>query len=94
MQNIVIVSACRTAVGKFDGSLKSFSASDLGAIVIKEVIQRAGLSSDKVNEAVMGCVGTAAEDAFLARLAALKAGMSVESTALTVNRLCSSGLQA
>jgi acetyl-CoA C-acetyltransferase len=94
MQNIVIVSACRTAVGKFDGSLRGFSASDLGAIVIKEAILRAGLSSDKVNEAIMGCVGTIAEDTFLARLAALKAGMSVASTALTVNRLCASGLQA
>jgi acetyl-CoA C-acetyltransferase len=92
--DIVIVSACRTAVGKFDGSLKSFSASDLGAITIKEAIRRAGLSSDLVDEAVMGCVGAVAEDAFLARLAAIKAGMPVESTALTVNRLCSSGLQA
>jgi acetyl-CoA C-acetyltransferase len=94
IMSVVIVSACRTAIGKFDGSLKSFSASDLGAVVIKEAIRRAGLSPDKVDEAVMGCVGTVAEDAFLARVAAIKSGMPVETTAQTVNRLCASGLQA
>ena len=94
MDKIVIVSGARTAVGKFDGSLKEFEASDIGGIVIKSAIERSGLAPQMVDEAVMGCVGTAAENAFLARLAAVKGGMPYSSTAITVNRLCSSGLQA
>jgi acetyl-CoA C-acetyltransferase len=94
MDRIVIVSAARTAVGKFNGSLKDHEASDLGGIAIKAAIERSGLTPEMVDEAVMGCVGTAAENAFLARLAATKAGMPYSSTAMTVNRLCASGLQA
>lgn len=94
MERIVIVSGARTAIGKFNGSLKDFEASDLGGFAIKEAIKRAGLAPEQVDEAVMGCVASAAENAFLARLAALKGGMTNESTAITVNRLCSSGLQA
>jgi acetyl-CoA C-acetyltransferase len=94
MERIVIVSVARTAIGKFNGSLKDFEASDLGGIAIKAAINRAGLAPADVDEAVMGCVGTAAENAFLARMSALKGGMPNTSTAITVNRLCSSGLQA
>ena len=94
MRDIVIVSVVRTAVGKFDGSLRDYEASDLGGIVIAEAVKRAGLSGDQIDEVVMGCVGSAAENAFLARLAAVKAGIPVESSALTVNRLCASGLQS
>ena len=92
--SVVIISGARTAIGSFGGSLKDFEASDLGAIVIKEAVKRAGIKLADVNEVVMGCVGTAAENAFMARMCSLKAGIPVEATALTVNRLCSSGLQA
>ncbi len=93
-ENIVIVSGCRTAIGKFSGSLKDFEASDLGGIVIKEAVARAGLEPENIDEVVMGCVGQAAENAFVARMASIKAGIPCEASALTVNRLCSSGLQA
>lgn len=94
MDNIVIVSGARTAVGKFDGSLKEYEASDLGAFAIKGAIERAGITPDDVDEVVMGCVASAAENAFMARLCSVKAGIPYEAGALTVNRLCSSGLQA
>lgn len=93
-ESIVIVSGCRTAVGTMGGSLKDFGASDLGGIVIKNAVERAGLKPEDINEVVFGCVGQAAENAFASRLSALKGGLPAESTALTVNRLCSSGLQA
>ncbi len=94
MDNIVIVSGARTAVGKFDGSLKEYEASDLGAFAIKAAIERAGIEASDVDEVVMGCVASAAENAFMARLCSVKAGIPYEAGALTVNRLCSSGLQA
>lgn len=94
MDNIVIVSGARTAVGKFDGSLKEYEASDLGAFAIKAAIERAGIAPADVDEVVMGCVASAAENAFMARLCSVKAGIPYEAGALTVNRLCSSGLQA
>lgn len=93
-ESIVIVSGCRTAVGKFSGSLKNMEASDLGGAAIKEAVKRAGLSPKAIDEVVYGCVGQAAENAFAARLASVKARIPYEATALTVNRLCSSGLQA
>ncbi len=92
--NIVIVSGVRTAVGSFGGSLKDFESSELGAMVIKSAIERAGLELSDIDEVVIGGVATAAENAFLARMCSLKAGIPHEATALTVNRLCSSGLQA
>ena len=93
-RNVVIVSGARTAVGKFAGSLKDFEASDLGAIAIRAAVERAGIAPGDVDEVVMGCVATAAENAFMARMCSLKAGIPVEAGAMTVNRLCSSGLQA
>lgn len=93
-ENIVIVAGCRTGIGSFGGSLKGYEASDLGGIVIKEAIQRAGLKPSDIDEVVFGCVGQAAENAFAARLCSVKAGIPYEATALTVNRLCSSGMQA
>ena len=92
--NVVIVSGARTAVGKFAGSLKDFEASDLGGIAIRAAVERAGIAPGDVDEVVMGCVATAAENAYLARMCSLKAGIPVEAGAVTVNRLCSSGLQA
>ena len=94
MENIVIVSGARTAVGSFGGSLKDFQATDLGGIAIKNAVERAGLKPEDIDEVVMGCVGQAAENAFMARVSSIKAGIPYEATALTVNRLCSSGLQA
>ena len=94
MESIVIVSGARTAVGTFGGSLKDFQATDLGGIAIKNAVERAGLKPEDIDEVVMGCVGQAAENAFMARVSSIKAGIPYEATALTVNRLCSSGLQA
>ena len=90
----VIIDGCRTAVGKMGGSLKDFEASDLGGIVIRELVKRTGIQPEMVDEVVFGNVGQAAENAFAARLCAVKGGLPYECTALTVNRLCSSGLQA
>jgi acetyl-CoA C-acetyltransferase len=94
MKDIVIVSAVRTAIGTFGGSLKDFSASDLGGIAIREAVKRAGVAPERIDEVAMGCVGQAAEDAYLSRVASVKAGIPVEATAITINRLCSSGLQS
>lgn len=91
---IVLVSGCRTAVGNMGGSLKDLSASDMGGIVIKEALRRANVSPEEVDEVVMGCVGQWAEDAFVARTSSVKAGVPTSAGAMTVNRLCSSGLQA
>ena len=90
----MIVSGARTAIGSFGGSLKDLEATDLGGIAIKEALKRAHVAPEDVNEVVMGCVGQAAENAFMARVSSIKAGIPYEATALTVNRLCSSGLQA
>lgn len=92
--NIVIVEGVRTGIGKYNGSLKDFKAAELGSIVIKEVLNRAKVAPELVDEVVLGCVGQIAEDAFITRVAAINAGLPVESTAMTVNRLCGSGLQA
>ena len=94
MKDIVIIDGARTAIGSFSGSLMDFAVTDLGAIAIEEALKRSGVDKSLVNEVVMGCVGQIAEDAFMARRCALKAGLPIESTAYTVNRLCSSGLQA
>jgi len=94
MENIVIVSGARTAVGSFGGSLKQYQATDLGGFAIKAAVERAGLKPEDIDEVVMGNVAQAAENAFMARVSSIKAGIPYEATALTVNRLCSSGLQA
>lgn len=93
--NIYIVSGVRTAIGDFGGSLKGFAASDLGGRVIAEAVARSGLAAGDVGHVVMGqVIHTSAKDAYLARVAALNAGIPQETPALTVNRLCGSGLQA
>jgi acetyl-CoA C-acetyltransferase len=90
----VIISACRTPIGSFGGALKDFSAVDLGAIVIREAITRAGVRPADVADVVMGCVLQAGAGMNVARQAALRAGVPVEVPAETVNRVCGSGLQA
>ncbi len=92
--NVVVVDGVRSAIGKFGGGFRDLPASDLGAKVIAEAVQRAKVDRELVDDVIMGCVGQVAEDAFIARRCALKAGMPVKSNAYTVNRLCGSGLQA
>jgi acetyl-CoA C-acetyltransferase len=90
----VILSACRTAIGSFGGSLKDFSAVDLGAIVIREAIRRADVKPIDLGDVIMGCVLQAGAGMNVARQAAIKAGVPREVPAETVNRVCGSGLQS
>ena len=90
----VILSACRTAIGSFGGSLKDLSAADLGAVVIREAIARAGVKAVDLGDVIMGCVLQAGAGMNVARQAALKAGVPQEVPGETVNRVCGSGLQA
>jgi acetyl-CoA C-acetyltransferase len=94
MDSAVILSACRTPIGSFGGALKALSASDLGAIVIREAIARAGVNPAEIGDVIMGCVLQAGAGMNVARQAAIKAGVPVEVPAETVNRVCGSGLQA
>jgi acetyl-CoA C-acetyltransferase len=90
----VIISAARTPTGKFQGLLKGFSATDLGAIAIKEAVKRAGINPEDVDEVIMGCVVQAGLGQAPARQAALKSGLPPEVSALTINMVCGSGLRA
>lgn len=94
MRNVVIVEAKRTPIGAFGGSLSSFSAPELGATAILEVIKSAGISPDLVNEVVMGNVLTAGIGQAPARQAALKAGLSKLTPSTTINKVCASGMKA
>src|SRR5512132_2504827 len=94
MDNAVILSACRTPIGAFGGALKDLSASDLGAVVIREAIARAGIKPVDLGDVIMGCVLQAGAGMNVARQAAIKAGVPVEVPGETVNRVCGSGLQA
>ena len=91
---IALVGGVRTAIGRFGGALKDVEASDLGAACIREVISRVGIDPGEVDEVVMGQVAQVGPDAYNARRCALGAGLPPSSTAMNVNRLCSSGLQA
>ena len=93
-QDIVIVSAARTAVGKFGGSLAKVSAPELGAIAIKEAMARAKLTPDQIGEIIMGQVLAAGAGQNPARIALMKAGVAKETPALTINAVCGSGLKA
>jgi acetyl-CoA C-acetyltransferase len=94
MQDIVIVSAARTAVGKFGGSLAKVPAPELGAIVIKEAMARAKLDASQISEVIMGQVLTAGSGQNPARQAMMKAGVAKETPAMTINVVCGSGLKA
>jgi len=93
-KSIVITSALRTAVGSFNGSLKSMQAHDLGAVVIKENIKKLKLKSNEIDEIIMGQVLTSATGQNPARQAAIKAGIPIEKTAYVINQVCGSGLRA
>ena len=94
MEDIVIVSAVRTAVGKFGGSLSKIPATELGSIVISEALARAKVGKDQVGEVIMGQVLTAGVGQNPARQAMMKAGVAQETPALTINAVCGSGLKA
>ncbi|MET3697804.1 acetyl-CoA acetyltransferase [Bacillus oleivorans] len=90
----VIVSARRTAIGRIGGTLKDTNSGDLAAAVIKDALNKTGLSGDQINEVIMGEVRQSTESSNVARVAALRAGISETAAAYTVNRLCASGMQA
>lgn len=94
LKEVVIVSGVRLPVGSFGGSLKDVSAIDMGAMVVKEAVKRAGIQPSDVNEVIIGEVGEVAQDGFIARAVSLKAGMPKETTAYSVNRQCASSLQS
>src|SRR3954452_17626699 len=91
---VVVVSGVRTAIGRFGGALKDVPAHELGAACVREALARAGVEPDEVEEVVMGEVGQVGPDAYNARRVAIAAGIPPRATAMNVNRLCSSGLQA
>ena len=90
----VIISAVRTPVGKFQGSLKGFAATDLGALVVRESVKRAGVKPEEVDEVIMGCVIQAGLGQNPARQAVLRGGLPPAVSAVTVNKVCGSGLKA
>src|SRR4051794_22763621 len=91
---VVIVSAVRTAIGSFQGALKDVPATKLGAIVIDKALEKAGVSKDIVDEVIMGNVLQAGLGQNPARQAAIQAGLPVAVSALTINKVCGSGLKA
>ena len=91
---VVIISGCRTPVGKFQGSLSDLSATQLGAIVVREAVKRAGLDPKQVDECIMGNVVSAGLGQNPARQAAIFGGLPPEVGAMTVNKVCGSGLKA
>ena len=93
MREVVIASAVRTPIGSFGGALKDVSAADLGALVIKEAINRAGIKGETVDEVLLGNVIQAGLGQNIARQAAVKAGLPVEVPAMTINMVCGSGLR-
>src|SRR5256885_10593569 len=94
LDDVVIISACRTPVGKFQGSLSDLSATQLGAIVVREATKRAKLDPKQIDECIMGNVISAGLGQNPARQAALFGGLSPEVSAMTVNKVCGSGLKA
>ena len=94
MKKAVIVSACRTAIGAFGGTLKDVPAAELGAIVVKEAVSRAGIKPEQVDEVIFGNVLQAGLGQNVARQVTLKAGLPIETTAMTINIVCGSGLKS
>ena len=92
--DVVIISGCRTAVGKFQGSLSDFSAPQLGAMVVREAVKRAGVDAAQIDECIMGNVITAGLGQNPARQAAIFGGLSPATGAMTINKVCGSGLKS
>lgn len=93
-KEVVVVSGARTAIGKFGGSLSGVHQADLGGMVIKEAVKRAGIKPTEVDQVIVGNVGEIAESGFIGRMCSLKAGLPLETTAYSLNIQCGSGLQA
>lgn len=93
-KKIVLAGACRTAIGSMGGALSGVGAADLGATVIKEALNRAGVAADQVDHVLIGCVIQAGLGQNVARQASLKAGLPIETPAVTINVVCGSGLNA
>src|SRR4029077_781928 len=94
-RNVLVLSAVRTAIGKYGGGLAAVPPCDLAATVVREAVNRAGVQPDDVGHAVFGhVIHTEPRDMYLSRVAAVNGGLPVETPAFTVNRLCGSGLQA
>src|SRR5215813_496211 len=94
LEDVVIVSAVRTPIGKFQGSLSDFTAPQLGAIAVREAVKRAGIDPNSVDECIMGNVVSAGLGQNPARQAALRGGLSDKVAAMTINKVCGSGLKA
>jgi acetyl-CoA C-acetyltransferase len=94
MKDIVIISAVRTSIGKFQGGLKSFTATELGALAVKAAVERAGLEPSLIDEVIMGNVVSAGLGQNPARQAALRGGLLPDVAAMTINKVCGSGLKA
>jgi acetyl-CoA C-acetyltransferase len=94
MEEVVIVGAVRTAIGKVSGALAKVPASDLGAIVIRQLLERSGVKAEQISEVILGQVLTAGVGQNAARQAAIKAGIPFMVPAMTINKVCGSGLQA
>src|SRR5215469_13887541 len=94
LDQVVIISGCRTPVGKFQGSLSDFSATQLGAVVVREAVKRAGVDPAQVDECIMGNVVSAGLGQNPARQAAIFGGLTPAVGALTINKVCGSGLKA
>ncbi len=94
MKDIYVVNCCRTAIGKFQGSLSNVPAADLGAIVVKEALQRANVAPEAVDEVMFGCILTAAQGQNVARQVAVKAGIPLKVPAYTVGMVCGSGMKS
>src|SRR6201981_3773933 len=95
MENVFVISAVRTPIGKYNGGLAAVPPCDLAAKVVREAVGRAGVSADDVGHVVFGnVIHTEVRDMYISRVAALNGGLNQETPALTVNRLCASGMQA
>ena len=94
MKELYVVNCCRTAIGSFGGALKNTPAVDLGAIVIKEALNRAGVKPEQVDEVMFGCILTAAQGQNVARQASIKAGIPYSVPAYTVGMVCGSGMKS
>src|ERR1700721_4779579 len=92
--DVVIISGCRTPVGKFQGSLSDFSAPQLGAIAVREAVKRSGVDVAKIDECIMGNVITAGLGQNPARQAAIFGGLPPGTGAMTINKVCGSGFKA
>ena len=94
MKEVYVVNCCRTAIGSFGGSLKDTPAAEMGAVVIKEALNRAGVKPENVDEVMFGCILTAAQGQNVARQASIKAGIPYSVPAYTVGMVCGSGMKS